>query len=76
MEPIAAVFVTFGVVILAAGWIQLLITSFREDYSWGLTSLFLPPLAYLYACFSWEKAKDALVLTIIGWGLVILGLIS
>lgn len=76
MEPMTAVLITFGVIVTFAGWIQLLITSFKEDYSWGLTSLFLPPLSYLYACFSWEKAKDALLMTLVGWGLIFLGLIS
>ncbi|VUD53040.1 hypothetical protein TDB9533_01754 [Thalassocella blandensis] len=76
MEPIAALFITFGVVLLAAGWIQLLITSFKDDYTWGLTSLFLPPLSYLYACFSWEKAKDAIILSGIGFALIIFGLLS
>ncbi len=75
MDPITAVFVTFGVIITVAGWVQLLITSFKDDYTWGLTTLFLPPLSYLYCFFSWEKAKDAVIMTAIGWGLVVLGLV-
>ena len=49
MDPISVVFITFGVILIAAGWIQLLITSFKEDYTWGLTTLFLPPLSYIYS---------------------------
>ncbi len=75
MDPITAVLVTFGAILIFAGWIQLLITSFGEDYTWGLTTLFLPVLSYTYSFFAWEKSKDAMVLTLIGWTLVIVGLI-
>ena len=74
MEPTAAIFVTFGVILILAGWVQLLITSFKEDYNWGLMTVFLPPLSYLYSLFSWDKAGGAMVLTIIGWLLVLFGL--
>ncbi len=74
MDPITAVFITFGVIMIVAGWVQLLITSFGEDYAWGLSTLFLPPLSYIYSFFSWEKAKGAMGLTLIGWALVLFGL--
>lgn len=74
MEPMSAVFMTFGVILIVAGWVQLLITSFGEDFSWGLTTLFLPPFSYIYSCFAFEKAKGALTLTGIGWVLVLLSL--
>lgn len=75
MDPITAVLVTFGAILILAGWIQLLITSFGDDYTWGLTTLFLPVLSYVYCFFAWEKAKDAMVLTGIGWALVVVGLV-
>lgn len=71
MEPISAAFVTFGVVLLLASWIQLLFTSFDDDYTWGLTALFVPPLAYLYGFFSWEKAKASILMAAIGWVLIL-----
>ncbi len=74
MDPISAVFMTFGVILIVAGWIQLLITSFSEDFSWGLVTVFLPPVSYVYGCFALEKAKGALILTAIGWLLVLFGL--
>lgn len=75
MDPITAVLVTFGAILIFAGWVQLLITSFGEDYSWGLATLFLPVLSYIYSFFAWDKAKDAMVLTGIGWALIVAGLI-
>lgn len=75
MDPVTAVFVTFGAILILAGWVQLLFTSFGEDYSWGLSTLFLPPLSYVYSFFAWEKAKGAMMMTIIGWGLVFFGLV-
>lgn len=75
MDPISAVFVTFGAIIIIIGWVQLLFTSFAEDYNWGLATLFLPPLSYLYSFFALDKAKDAMVATVIGWVLVVFGLL-
>ena len=74
MDTMSAIFMTFGVIMILAGWVQLLIISFKNDYSWGLTTLFLPPISYLYALVSWDKAQGAMVMTIIGWVLVLFGL--
>ncbi len=71
MDPMTAVLMTFGAILVFAGWVQLLITSFNEDYSWGLTTLFLPPISYIFACFAWDKAKGAMWLTGIGWLLIV-----
>ena len=70
MEPIAAASLSFGVVILFASWVQLIITSFREDYNWGLTSLFLPPLSYLYSVLSWDKAREPVLMAALGLALI------
>jgi len=75
MDSLSAVFVTFGAVIILIGWVQLLFTSFADDYSWGLTTLFLPPLSYIYGFCALDKAKDAMIATVIGWLLVIFGLL-
>lgn len=75
MDPMSAVLLTFGTILVLAGWVQLLITSFKDDYTWGLSTLFLPPISYLFGFFSWDKAKDAMKLTIIGWLLIIVGLL-
>ncbi len=75
MDPVSAVLVTFGAIMILAGWVQLLFTSFEDDYTWGLTTVFLPVLSYIYCFFSWEKAKGAMGLTIIGWILVVFGIL-
>ena len=75
MDPITAVFITFGVILILAGWVQLLFTSFGEDFSWGLATLFVPPLSYVYSLFALDKAAGAMSMTGIGWGLVLFGLI-
>lgn len=70
MEPLSATFFTFGVILLIASWINLLITSFKEDYTWGLTTLFIAPLSYLYCLFSFDKNRESLSLA--GAGVLLL----
>ncbi len=74
MDPISAAFLMFGLILLLASWIQLIIISFNDDFSWGLTSVFLPPLSYIYGLFAWDKAKSAMVMVFIGWVLILLSL--
>ncbi len=69
MEPLSAIFITIGSILLAGSWIQLLITSSKEDFAWGLCTFFVPPLSYCYGLLRLDIAKDA-------WGLAILGLLS
>ena len=72
MEPLSATLVTFAIILLVASWVMLIITASNEDFTWGLCAVFLPPLAYFYALFEWEKAADAIKMAVIG--LVLLGL--
>ncbi len=74
MEPYAALFMTVGVALLLISWLLLLIASANEDFSWGLCSLLLPPLSYLYAFARLDKTRDSLMLAIIGWLLIWLSL--
>ncbi|WP_045857873.1 hypothetical protein [Teredinibacter purpureus] len=74
MDSISATFMMFGLTLLLASWIYLLFVSFEDDYAWGLTTLFLPPLAYLYGCFSWQKAQGALLMAAAGWILILVSL--
>lgn len=66
MEPVSAVLTTFGLAILLASWIMLIITSFRDDFTWGLSAVFLPPLAYFYGLFKWSEARDAILFALLG----------
>lgn len=66
MDAVSAVLLTFGLAILLTSWVMLIITSFRDDFTWGLSSIFLPPLAYLYGCFKWSEARDAILFAVLG----------
>ncbi|MGI1679229.1 MAG: hypothetical protein K6L75_10885 [Cellvibrionaceae bacterium] len=74
MDPVSATLLTFGIAILVASWGMLLVASFNDDFTWGLCSVFLPPLAYFYGFFNWAKANDAIKFAILGWILVFLAL--
>lgn len=75
MDPISTIMLTFGVILLVIGWIQLIITSFDEDFTWGLATVFVPPLSYLYsAVAAFDKTKGTMALTGIGLALVIFAL--
>ncbi|MEM9254890.1 MAG: hypothetical protein AAGA91_05540 [Pseudomonadota bacterium] len=72
MSAIDATLMTYGVATLLLSWIVLLIVSWKEDYAWGLCTLLLPPLSYLYGLANWSKAKGALLLAIAGWIMILL----
>ena len=74
MEATSATLLTFGVAALAVSWILLLVASWKEDYTWGLCTVFLPPLSYLYSLARLDKAGDALLVAVFGWILIWLGL--
>ncbi|MBP6682227.1 MAG: hypothetical protein KA159_02855 [Halioglobus sp.] len=70
MEATNAAMLTFGVAALLASWVVLLIASWKEDYAWGLCTLLLPPLSYLYSLGRLDKAGQALLLAVAGWVLI------
>ena len=70
MDATAASMMTFGVAALLASWDVLLIVSWKEDYAWGLCTLLLPPLSYLYSLARLDKAGQALMLAVVGWLLI------
>lgn len=74
MEAAAALMMTFGIAALLASWVLLLIVSWKEDYAWGLFTLLLPPLSYLYALLRLDKAGQALLLAVLGWVLLFFAL--
>ncbi len=67
MEATSATLMTFGLATLLASWVLMLIVSWKEDYAWGLCTLLLPPLSYLYAIFRLDKAGQAMLVAILGW---------
>ena len=74
MEPISAVLMTFGVILLAFSWIYLIFISFEDDFGWGLCAIFVPVLAYIYACFNWKKAQGVIAAALLGCAVIILAL--
>ena len=72
MEAATATLVTFGAVALLASWVLLLAASWKEDYAWGLCTLFLPPLSYLYGLARLDKAGEAILLAVVGWILILM----
>lgn len=73
MEPLSAVCLVVGWVLLVASWLLLLQMAFSDEYSWGLCALFLPPVAYCFGLFHWRTAKEPMLMALLGWLLVLLG---
>ncbi|MDH5171344.1 MAG: hypothetical protein OEW92_02920 [Gammaproteobacteria bacterium] len=70
MEATHASLLMFGAAALLVSWVLLLIESWKEDYAWGLCTLLLPPLSYLYSLARLDKAGQALLLAAVGWILI------
>ena len=70
MDAGTATLVTYGAAALLTSWVLLLIVSWKEDYAWGLCTLFLPPLSYLYGLFHLDKAGQAILVALVGWILI------
>ena len=73
MDAGSATMITYGAAALLTSWILLLIVSWKEEYSWGLCTLFLPPLSYLYALGRLDKAGQSLLVAVVGWILIWIG---
>lgn len=76
MDPLSSTLLFIGLVVLAASWILLIIAaSNSDDYTWTLSSIFLPPIAYVYALYRWESAGDSIKAAILGFALIIVSLL-
>lgn len=74
MDPLSSFLLLAGGVLLAGSWILLIISASGEDFAWGICSVFLPPLAYFYGLFQWDKAGDAIKMAVLGIILCAVGL--
>ena len=74
MEASSAYLMFLGASCLLVSWVLLLIAAWKEDYAWGMFSLFFPPVGYGYAFFRLESAGNSLGIAVLGWVLVFLGL--
>ena len=70
MEASSSFLMTLGAASLLISWILLLITSWQEEYAWGMVSLLLPPLGYGYALFRLDRAGASLGCALLGWILI------
>ena len=73
MEAYSALFLTLGIALLLLSWVLLLIVSSEDDYTWGLCTLILPPVSYLYGLFRLDRAGEAMGTALLGCVLVLLG---
>lgn len=71
MDPMSAILTTAGIALLLLSWGLLLATSFKEDFTWGLCTIFLPPLSFLYGFFRWPRAHEALLVGLVGLALLL-----
>jgi hypothetical protein len=74
MDPTSALLLTVGTFALIGSWIVLMIESWKDDYAWGLCTLLLPPLSYLYGLFRLDRAAESLALAIAGTAMVYLAI--
>lgn len=74
MEPFSATAMTFGVCLLVISWIYLIIIAFKADFNWGLVTVFLPVLSYIYAFFDFKKTQGVLLFAGLGWLLILFSL--
>ena len=70
MSSVHAFFMFSGVVALIISWLVLLIYSSNEDFAWGLCTLLLPPLSYIYGLFRWNKAREPILIAVAGWVMI------
>ncbi len=60
-----ALLIVLGVIILIIGWIVVIVAGFRVSFGWGAAALF-PPGWLLFALLRWNKARDGVVIVVVG----------
>ncbi len=66
MEAYALYILIAGLVIVAAGWLWLVIRAFRQGFWWGIGVLLFPPLGLLFIPMHWHRAA-------LPFGVILLG---
>ena len=74
MDAMSSFLLLGGGILLVGSWLSLIFAATSEDFTWGLCSVFLPPLAYFYGLFQWDKAGDAIKMAVLGLILIGVGL--
>lgn len=65
MQPFT-ILLASGLIAAAPGWAWLIVRAFQQNLRWGLGSLFLPPVALLFALRHAQRAVAPLVLFLVG----------
>ena len=61
-----------GIAMLIFG-IQILIIAFKTHIGWGLASLFIPLVAFVFVFMHWQETKTPFLRWLIGLGVTIVG---
>jgi len=56
-------------------WIQILIVAFKKHIGWGLGSLFIPFVGFVFVFMNWEKTKTPFLRAIICFAVQIVGMV-
>jgi|GEM_PF-471198 len=70
-EQGAFLFLATGLVLIAVGFLALVISAFRVRIPWGVGTLLFPPVGLVFACRHWPKSRVPAALILVG--LVIAG---
>ncbi len=56
-----------------AGWIWIVVLAFQDHILWGLGSLFIPLVAFIFVVMHWGKAWKPFVIQLLGGILIAVG---
>jgi hypothetical protein len=62
-----------GLVLWVIGLGMLFVQSFKTGFWWGVGSLLLMPVLYIFVGMHWKRAKTGFLLHLLGLGLMIAG---
>lgn len=69
----ANLLVILGAVMALAGWIWIVVLAFQDHILWGLGSLFIPLVAFIFVVMHWGKAWKPFVIQLLGGILIAVG---
>lgn len=75
MAMIGLLLMFVGWVVSAVGSIMVLIKAFQNSIVWGLCSLFIPFVIFVFVAQNWEETKKGFLISLLGFGIIVLGAI-
>ena len=64
--------VIIGVVMVLFGGFWLIVVTFRESFLWGISSLLLPIVGWVFVVLHWDDAKEPFLWQVAGIALVVI----